>query len=76
MNGLTNLLQSRKAVIVLLATILLFVLVLTGKVDPNQFLDFIKVTLPTYLAAQGFEDGMDKYNPVKPALPTAENTNP
>ena len=58
--------QSRKATMVLIAIVAITILVALGKVTSDQFMNFLMVTLPTWLAAQGFEDGMQKYNPVKP----------
>lgn len=66
LNPLTGLMQSRKAVMVALSMVLLTVLVALGKVSAEQFMSFLTITMPTWLAAQGFEDGMQKYNPVKP----------
>lgn len=64
MEGLKNLLASRKAVITLLALVCLTVLVVLNKIDPKEFMDFLRITLPVYLGAQGLEDAAAKYNPV------------
>lgn len=77
MDGLKNLLASRKAVITLLALVCLTALVIAGKVDPKEFMQFLTVTLPVYLGAQGLEDAAAKYNPLPPSEnPNSSNTLP
>ncbi len=61
---LQNIMKSRKAVIVVLSVVCLTVLTAMGKIDPKDMLDFIKITLPVWLGAQGLEDAAEKYNPV------------
>jgi len=63
--GFTNLLQSRKAVLTMIALGCMTAAVLSGKVSAEQFVTFMTITLPTYLGAQGLEDAAAKYNPVQ-----------
>lgn len=75
MEALHNIMKSRKAVLVLVSVLCLTVLVGLGKVDPKDFIDFIKITLPVWLGAQGLEDAAAKYNPVGGMAQKREDAN-
>jgi hypothetical protein len=64
MQGITRIFQSSKALIVLFTVLCLTVLTAMGKIDAQSLMDFLKITLPTWLLAQGAEDAAAKYNPV------------
>lgn len=64
MQGLIRIFQSSKALIVIFTVLCLTVLTAMGKIDAQSFMDFLKITLPTWLLAQGAEDAAAKYNPV------------
>ncbi len=57
-----RILASRKAVILILIIVALTVLCALGRITSTQLLTFLTVTVPAWMLAQGFEDGM-----VKPA---------
>jgi len=69
-NPIVGLMQSRKAVVVLLTMAGLFALTFIGKLHPDALLDYLKIIIPVWLASQGVEDAAEKWNaPGVPSLP-------
>jgi hypothetical protein len=56
----SKLFGSRKAVMMMLALAGVVLLASLGRITGDQALDFLKVTLPAWLAAQAWEDGKVK----------------
>ncbi len=55
---LVELLKSRKAIMLILSTVGVFVLVALGKVSWAQAVTFLTVTLPAWALAHGVEEGL------------------
>ena len=60
MDGLIGLLNSRKALVVLLTIMVLVVLLALGHIDKASFEELIKYIIPVWLGSHAIEEGAKK----------------